>query len=192
MEPRFEVQTVYSKEYVYKLYHTFSIRPKYLRTRYINLGVAFLYVFIMLPQINPMIVQPLFDGTFIKQLISNPVGTLFVLASPAITVYFLIRSVFAARLDAIRGWREKKKYEGTITSTSFFDDHLCDVSNQNFTTTLAYSEVTAVEESNDFFFILYPGGRAVISAKSDFTIGTPDDFCAFIQEKTGKKIKHIH
>lgn len=191
MEPRFEVQTIYTKEYVYKLYRTFSIRPKYLRTRYINLGVAFLYVFIMLPRINPMVIQPLLSGTFVKQLISNSVGTLFVLASPAITVYFLIRSVFAARLDAIRGWKEKKKYEGTITSTSFFDDHLCDVSNQNATTTLAYSGVTAIEESDDFFLMLYPGARAIITAKSDFTIGTPDDFRAFIVEKTGKKIKLI-
>lgn len=191
MEPRFEVQSVYTKEYICKLYHAFSIRPKYRRTRLLNFLAAIFCLYVTVPLFGPLIIQPLLNGTFVEQLSANPLVVLYSLASPFMIAYLLMISVFADRVDAHRKWKEQKKYEGTITSTQFFDDHFCDLSSSSITTSLSYSEVIAIEESENFFMLIYPGSRAVSVAKSDFTIGSPDDFRAFIEEKTGKKIRFI-
>ena len=191
MEPRFEVQSVYTKEYIRKLYHTFSIRPKYRRTRLINFISAIFCLCVTAPLFNPLIIQPLLRGAFMEQLSDHPLVVLYLLAAPFMIAYLLIISIFADRVDAHRRWKEQKKYEGTITSTQFFDDHFCDLSSSSITTSLSYGEVIAIEESKDFFIMIYPGSRAVSVSKSDFTVGTPDDFRVFLTEKTGKKIKFI-
>lgn len=191
MEPRFEVQSVYSIEYIRKLYRIFSIRPKYKRTRLLNFIAAIFCLYVTVPLFNPMIIQPLLKGVFMERLAANPLVVLYSLAAPFMIAYFLIISIFADRVDAHRRWKEQRKYEGTITSTQFFDDHFCDLSSSSITTALSYCEVITIEESCDFFMMIYPGSRAISVAKSDFTIGTPDDFRAFIEAKTRKKIKFI-
>ena len=191
MEPRFEVQTVYSKEYINKLYRTFAKRPKYRRTRLIYLIGALIYLYLLRHLLNPVVIRGLFSSRFFDLLIENPIGVLALALSPVLVVYCAFKCIFMVRLDAHRKWKEQKKYEGTISPTSFFDDHLSDLSNKSRTTSFSYEEVTAIEESDDFFFIFYMEANAIIIAKSDFTIGTPDDFRAFIVEKTGKKVKFI-
>ena len=89
-----------------------------------------------------------------------------------------------------RLWKNKKQFEGQTTVTTFFEDDIVDVSHSN-TLTLPYSEVASVEESDEVFYLITTNNLAIIVAKSDFTIGAPDDFRTFIKEKTGKKIRFI-
>ena len=191
MEPRFEVQTVYSKEYIDKLCHFFAKRPKYRFNRLLYLICAFLYVFALRKLYNPVVVKGLLSGALPTLFTKEPVAVLIVFASLSFSLYLIYRAIFMVQLDANRLWKKRKQYEGSITSTSFFDDHFCDVSNKSIATSLSYNEVTAVEESDDFFCIITSNAHGITVAKSDFTISTPDDFRAFIEEKTGKKIKFI-
>ena len=106
MEPRFEVQSVYTKEYIRKLYHTFSIRPKYRRTRLINFIAAIFCLCVTAPLLNPLIIQPLLRGAFMEQLSAHPLVVLYSLAAPFMIAYLLIISIFADRVDAHRRWKD--------------------------------------------------------------------------------------
>lgn len=191
MEPRFEVQSAYCKEYIGKLTRFFSKRPKYRFNRLLYLFFAVIYLLSMRKLFDPIVIKGLFSGALPVLFAKDPGVVLYVFAALLLIPYLVCRVIFMVRLDARRLWKKQKQYDGSITSTSFFDDHFCDVSNKSITVTLSYGEVTAVEESDDFFCMITSSARGISVAKSDFTTGTPDDFRAFIEEKTGKKIRFI-
>lgn len=51
-----------------------------------------------------------------------------------------------------------------------------------------YSDISAIKESEDYFFILIKGGHAVLK-KGCFTVGDENGFASFISEKTSLKIR---
>ena len=49
-------------------------------------------------------------------------------------------------------------------------------------------DISAIKESEDYFFILIKGGHAVLK-KGCFTVGDENGFASFISEKTSLKIR---
>ena len=190
MEPRFEVQTVYRKEFIEKQCRFYSKHRNYRINRLIYLISALIWLYPVCRLFDPLVIRTLFSDLFFEFLPENPLGVLFLLISPVFFIYFAVRFIFMVRQHSNRLWKNKKQFEGQTTVTTFFEDHIVDVSHNN-TLTLPYSEVASVEESDEVFCLITTNNLAITVAKSDFTIGAPDDFRAFIQEKTGKKIKII-
>lgn len=54
-----------------------------------------------------------------------------------------------------------------------------------------YSQIRAAAETEDYFVLLLGRGRGQAYDKKGFTWGTPDEFRALIQKKTGLKIEKI-
>ena len=52
----------------------------------------------------------------------------------------------------------------------------------------AYSDITAIKESDRYFFLLIKGGHAVLR-KGCFTVGDEAEFAAFIAEKSGLNVR---
>ncbi|MBQ2956687.1 MAG: YcxB family protein [Clostridia bacterium] len=163
---------------------------KFRLTRVVYLILAALYVFIMRPLFDPIVIKALMDGVLPYLFSEKPLATLITLAAPFATLYLLYRAFFMHRQQERRIWKQNKKYDGATTVVTFFDGHFVDVS-KGVTYTVQYSELVEIEESAEIIFLKTTNVYGFVISKSDFTIGTPDDFRAFIEEKTGKKIKFI-
>ena len=190
MEPMFEVQSVYRKEFIEKQCRFYSKHRNYRINRLSYLIGALIWLYPIFRLFDPIVFRTLFSDLFFEFLPENPLGVLFLLISPAFFIYFVVRFIFMVRQHTNRLWKNKKQFEGQTTATTFFEDDIVDVSHSN-TLTLPYSEVASVEESDEVFCLITTNNLAIIIAKSDFTIGAPDDFRAFIEAKTRKKIKFI-
>jgi len=87
-------------------------------------------------------------------------------------------------------WRRNQPKAGSLYAYSFFDDHFTIV-NGSLSQSAQYDDLFEIEETKEVFGLKRDKNGTVILPKSCFTAGTPDGFRAFIEEKTGKKIKFI-
>ena len=87
-------------------------------------------------------------------------------------------------------WRRNQPKAGSLYAYSFFDDHFTIV-NGSLSQSAQYDDLFEVEETKEVFGLKRDKNGTVILPKPAFTTGSPEDFRAFIQEKTGKKIKFI-
>ena len=129
-------------------------------------------------------------GGYAELLKEEPLTAVIMLLALPFGLYLIFRSLFFVPMAVRRVWKNNKNREGDFVSTAFFDEHFTS-SSKNVSSVVQYEEICALEESNEVFFLLRTKTNGVSLVKSDFTIGTPDAFRAFIEEKTGKKIKFI-
>ena len=56
---------------------------------------------------------------------------------------------------------------------------------------VAYENMLAVYETDGIYFVFPSKNQSYILPKADFDVGKSEDFRAFIEENTGKKVEHI-
>ncbi len=111
-------------------------------------------------------------------------------ASIAVGVLAILYTLCYPLLIQWNYWRRNQPKAGTLYSYSFFDDRFTIV-NGSLSQSAQYDDLFEVEETKEVFGLKRDKNGAVILPKSAFTLGSPDDFRAFIEEKTGKKIRFI-
>lgn len=105
---------------------------------------------------------------------------------------FLILGLWFDKLGSskkavIKNQSKVAKQAGTIT----FTDETQNFSSEFESSSLKYSAFEALVETENTFFLFVGRNQAVTVGKDEFSFGTPDEFRAFIQEKTGKTFKFI-
>jgi len=111
-------------------------------------------------------------------------------ASIAVGVIALLYALCYPMLIQWNYWRRNQPKAGTLYAYSFFDDRFTIV-NGSLSQSAQYDDLFEVEETKEVFGLKRDKNGTVILPKPAFTTGSPEDFRAFIQEKTGKKIKFI-
>jgi len=190
MDPRFEIRSVTNKALFRKLvrFDAKQWRIRLFRIFYLLLALFYFYLFRDL--FNADFLFWLMHGGYAELLKENPVNAVILALALPFGLYLIIRSIFFVPIAVRRVWKNNKNREGDFVSTAFFDEHFTS-SSKNVSSVVQYEEICALEESNEVFFLMRTKTSGVSICKSDFTTGSPDDFRAFIQEKTGKKIKFI-
>ncbi|MBQ2956688.1 MAG: YcxB family protein [Clostridia bacterium] len=107
-----------------------------------------------------------------------------------IGVLSLLLAVFYSQYLQWWYWRRNKPKAGTAVVYTFFEDRFTAVSG-TLSQSAQYDDLFEVVETKAVFGLRRDKSGAAILPKSCFTVGSPDDFRAFIEEKTGKKIKFI-
>ena len=190
MEPRFEVRSATTKELFRKLVRFDAKQWKYRLLRAFYLIFSLFYFYLFKDLLNADFLFWLTHGGYAEFLNENPVSAVLILLAPSFGLYLIIRAVFFVPMAVRRVWKNNQNREGDFVATAFFDDHFSS-SSKNVSSVVQYKEICALEESNEIFCLKRTKISGVVLAKSDFTTGTPDDFRAFIEEKTGKKIRFI-
>lgn len=83
---------------------------------------------------------------------------------------------------------KKNKIFGLPTRYRFYDDRLDAADNAGCVET-PYSQINDLVETKDYFLLFAVDGKCVLIRKSDFTLGTPEDFSAFIGPACGRKLE---
>lgn len=115
------------------------------------------------------------------------------LSSPATIAVGVIAILYALCYPILiqwNYWRKNQPKAGTLYAYSFFDDHFSLV-NGSLSQSAQYDDLFEIEETKEVFGLRRDKNGTLLLSKSAFTTGTPDDFRAFIEEKTGKKIRFI-
>lgn len=112
-------------------------------------------------------------------------------ASIAVGVIAILYALCYPMLIQWNYWRRNRPKAGTLYAYSFSDDRFT-IINGSLSQSAQYDDLFEIEETKEVFGLKRDKNGAVILPKSACTTGSPDDFRAFIQEKTGKKIKFIH
>ncbi len=166
MEPRFEVQTTISKDLMkhFARYSCTSRSVKIRRLLLLAFGCIELYL------------ASLTGFRSIPAIVLGLLAVLLVVFYPQYLQWWY--------------WRRNKPKAGTLYINTFFDDHF-DTNSDTYCSSAQYSDIFEVQETKEAFGLKRDKGGAVLFPKSNFTVGTPDDFRVFLTEKTGKKIKFI-
>lgn len=82
---------------------------------------------------------------------------------------------------------KKNDIYGIPTRYRFYEASL-DASDGQGCVETAYSRVTDLVETEGYYLLFIDNGQCILARKSDFTLGTADDFAAFISRATGKKM----
>ena len=101
----------------------------------------------------------------------------------------LLVTVFEDRLN---GWLARKRMlPGSVHSKVCFreDGYRSETAAGN--TDWKYETITAMAETKDYFVFLFGKNHAQVHDKRTMTGGTPEEFRAFLQEKTGKDIETL-
>ena len=190
MEPRFEVRSATTKELFRKLVRFDAKQWRIRIFRIFYLLLALFYFYQLRDLFNTDLLFWMLHGGYAELLKEEPLTAVIMLLALPFGLYLIFRSLFFVPMAVRRVWKNNKNREGDFVATAFFDDHFTS-SSKNVSSVIQYGEICALEESTEIFFLMRTKTNGISLAKSDFTIGSPDDFRAFIEEKTGKKIKFI-
>ena len=103
---------------------------------------------------------------------------------------FLLLGVIQTRLLAWFSWRGRNKSVEIIEYS--FDDEGFTVENKVETGRIKYTALTKLVETNGYFLLYVQKRAAHILPKACFVAGNAEDFAAFLEEKTGKKVIRAH
>jgi len=94
--------------------------------------------------------------------------------------------------DALNGWLAgRKMLPGTETGETLFTEEGFVTSTAAAETHWNHTQIKAVYETRDYFVFFLSNRHGQIYDKRGFLEGTPEDFAAFIREKTGKPVEYI-
>ena len=190
MEPRFEVRSVTNKELLRKLVRFDAKRWRIRLARILYLVLAALYFYQIKDLFSTDILFWLLHGGYAELFKENPVSAVIALFAIPFGLYLIIRALFWVPMAVLRNWKNVKNREGDFVVSAFFDDHFTS-SSKHVSSVVQYNEICSLEESDEIFFLKRTKTSGMPFSKSDFITGTADDFRAFIEEKTGKKIRFI-
>ena len=91
--------------------------------------------------------------------------------------------------DALNGYiASKRMLKGTEKATSIFTEEgfasITEIGKSEWN----YDKVMLVGDTKDYFVFIYSANHAQVYDKSSISGGTAEEFCRFIEEKTGKNV----
>lgn len=165
MEPKFKITTVMSKSL---LYHFFF-------------NVLFGKLYLICAAIVALC------GALLA-IIGDNTDMVFYIVFPIVLIIF---AFLLPKLQANQTYAANKiKYSGKEPATveySFFDDKAKSYEGAiDLTTDYFYSDFVKLKKTNKLFLIKFKHNIYLIMDKSNFTVGTPEEFEAFIKDKIKK------
>ena len=110
--------------------------------------------------------------------------------SALIGILALVESIFLRRLSVWRSTKLLKK--GVATRLFHFEEETLETEHPDVEISrYPYSAFAAIYETDGYFVLLLDDIYGMTVAKNGFTSGDPDEFRAFITEKTGKPMQYI-
>lgn len=107
-----------------------------------------------------------------------------------VALLVLAASLFSVRINA---WSAYRSYNRAVGEAEFrFDEDGVHTHSALEDGTVYYGAFVKLLESRDYFFLYVQKNSAFVLPKKDFTIGDPNDFAAFIHEKTQIKSKCVN
>lgn len=106
------------------------------------------------------------------------------------SIYLFAAAMLLAKVVYKRTVKANEEHMGIITTIRFDKDRFL-VSNRLEAESIPYADVRKVGENKDSFCIVSGKANGTHLPKDCFTIGSAEEFRAFIEEKAGKKIKFI-
>lgn len=82
---------------------------------------------------------------------------------------------------------KKSKIYGIPTRYRFYEDRL-DASDGSGCVETAYSRVTDLVETEGYYLIFIDNGQCILARKTDFTVGDPEGFTAFMEKACSRKM----
>ena len=91
--------------------------------------------------------------------------------------------------DALNGYiASRRMLKGTEKATSIFTEEGFASITEIGKTEWNYDKVMLVGDTKDYFVFIYSANHAQVYDKRSISGGTAEEFCRFIEEKTGKKV----
>lgn len=107
-------------------------------------------------------------------------------------IVVLVMVVAMATEDQLNGWLAgRKMLPGTETSETVFTAEGYVTKNEAAETHWRHEQIKAAFETKDYFVFFLSDRHGQIYDKNGFIEGTPEEFCAFISEQTGKPVEYI-
>ena len=125
----------------------------------------------------------------------NPLRSGVVFNAKNIVTWLAILAIFIVFIweDALNGYiASKRMLKGTEKTTSIFTEEGFASITEIGKTEWNYDKVMQIAETKDYFVFIYSANHAQVYDKSSISGGTAEEFCRFIEEKTGKKIMKIY
>jgi len=104
-------------------------------------------------------------------------------------VYLIAAAMLLVKVIYRRTVRANEEHRGIITTIRFEKDRFT-VTNRVSGDALLYTAVSKIGENKDSFCIISGKGNGTHMPKDCFTMGAAEEFRAFIEQKTGKKVKN--
>ena len=186
MEPRFEVRTVTDKELMTHLakYALKNPRRRILTVLVVCMGLLLFYMYGS--YLDPWIIRWAFSADNPNGVSSFIVYWIFLLFG----VFFLLYPLYVFHMMRLKFWRVYRHRAGEVNAHAFFEDHFTSET-KGVSSVMQYESLFEVIETKEVFCIKSTKAHGAVLPKTSFTTGSPDDFRAFIEEKTGKKIRFI-
>jgi len=118
----------------------------------------------------------------------------FVLSGRLIITWLAAAAVIIVMIwqDQINGLlAQKRMLPGTNVSETVFSESEYTSLTQTGKTTWGYGSIQSIAQTDRYFIFLYSQNHANVYDKRSISGGTPEEFSAFIQEKTGLTIHNI-
>ena len=117
-----------------------------------------------------------------------------VLSAKNIVTWIAILAIFLVFIweDALNGYIAKKRMlKGTEKATSVFTEEGFTSTTEVGKTEWKYDKIMMIADTKGYFVFIYSANHAQVHDKSSIQGGTAEEFCKFIEEKTGKKVVKI-
>lgn len=114
-----------------------------------------------------------------------------VFSAKNIVTWLAILAIFIVFIweDALNGYiASKRMLKGTEKATSIFNEEGFVSITEIGKTEWNYDKVMLVGDTKDYFVFIYSANHAQVYDKSSISGGTAEEFCKFIEEKTGKNV----
>lgn len=115
----------------------------------------------------------------------------FVLDFRAVVTLLAVLAIFFALLfeDSLNGYLAKKRMlPGTEKAVSVFTESGFSSESDIGRTEWNYEKITVIAETADFFVFIFSANHAQLYDKNSIEGGTPEEFAAFLEKLTEKKI----
>jgi hypothetical protein len=102
----------------------------------------------------------------------------------------IMASVFWQRLASSGGILTMKALKINAAHVYRFEKDRAECETSGIVTIVPYDKITRIVQFEGSYFVFF-GDKAMAFTENDFTVGTPEEFRAFLTEKTGKTIESI-
>ena len=186
MEPKFETRTVTDRNLMKQMarYTCKSLRQRILMVLTVCVGLMLFRLYGS--YLNPRIIRWAFSSDNSNGLSSFILAWIFLLFG----ALFILYPLYAPRIMARKYWSRFKHLAGSVNTNRFFDDYFASET-QGSSSVAQYESIFEIVETKEAFGLKKDKLFGAVLPKSAFTIGSPDDFRAFIEGKTGKKVRFI-
>lgn len=182
MEPKFQVETAHNEDAYKNMLTVHYMRHKKNRHSLPMLYAVCVFLGVVVWYFsaggNYASIRALGSGIFIAALAC--------ILAPALDRFSAARVCQRLSQTTIKAARKNKVF-GLPTRYRFYGDRLDAADNAGSVET-PYSQINDLVETKDYFLLFAVDGKCILARKSDFTLGTPEEFSAFIGPACGRKL----